>query len=586
MQKYNLFIFVIDTSSSMKKHYDIGEVTEYIDKIVARIKKETANIDNEYIAVTTFTAEGHSVLQQPINITKFNLISIEEFINGDADDKILRLIKNKKEVWSTLFHKQQYYLITDNNNYLYSSFVKVFFTKLFILKNENYDLSHKPKVKNSPYTPIKLVSDYNLEWIKNHKIHIFALFLMLLLLFVLKKLDNNKIKNVISQSTKELQLEENLLNKKYNYLSKDTNQKIYQAKIGKNEDSSNFYRTMLFYDYTLQYIDNIKESIPYYPDAAYDIIDDTVFKGSIVIEMAKKIVIKLKEINENQDNIEGKRLYIEIIGEADGRKFTKSKIIKKNTTHQRYILNGNKKIDTLFRINDKLNTNEILACLRAYYLAQYLLEKDIPILKRNENNISFFADTTKKIGGQHRKTKIRISYYDFSYTKSIFSILIIILILFLIINFFYYKFMQPSIQKAIAALQNANYAGYFEEMDKIVPVSLQNPYQEHKGKFMSGNYPYNFYQQLEVFAREVDKSIKNEPANKKGSEADDILAAHKKERIEEIKKQLVMLNKLKSEWEEKEILENNPNEKMKCELEIKKLNVKIAALKEELARLA
>jgi Flp pilus assembly protein TadD len=147
-----------------------------------------------------------------------------------------------------------------------------------------------------------------------------------------------------------------------------------------------------------------------------------------------------------------------------------------------------------------------------------------------------------------------------------------------------HKSMQPSIQQAIAALQNANYAGYFEEMDKIVPVSLQNPYQEHKGKFIAGNYPYNFYQQLEVFAREVDKEL-----NKKlpeGNFPKNILHTDNKERVEAIRKQLLMTNKLKSEWEEKEILENNPNEKMKCELEIKKLNVKIAALKEELARLA
>jgi hypothetical protein len=78
--------------------------------------------------------------------------------------------------------------------------------------------------------------------------------------------------------------------------------------------------------------------------------------------------------------------------------------------------------------------------------------------------------------------------------------------------------MHSTIQKALAALQNANYSSYFEEMDKIVPISLQNPYQEHKGKFISGNYPYNFYQILEVFAKEVYKSFKNEPVNKKESE--------------------------------------------------------------------
>ncbi|MCU0390923.1 MAG: hypothetical protein MUE81_07380, partial [Thermoflexibacter sp.] len=77
--------------------------------------------------------------------------------------------------------------------------------------------------------------------------------------------------------------------------------------------------------------------------------------------------------------------------------------------------------------------------------------------------------------------------------------------------------MNPTIQKALRHLQNANYSGYFEEMDKVVPVNMQTPYQEHKGKFITGQAPWNFHQQLETFAREVDKALleanaeKNEP---------------------------------------------------------------------------
>jgi hypothetical protein len=46
-----------------------------------------------------------------------------------------------------------------------------------------------------------------------------------------------------------------------------------------------------------------------------------------------------------------------------------------------------------------------------------------------------------------------------------------------------------------------------------------------------------------------------------------------------------MLSKLKSEWETKEILAENPTEKMKCEVEIEKLRAKIKPLKEELTKL-
>jgi class 3 adenylate cyclase len=71
------------------------------------------------------------------------------------------------------------------------------------------------------------------------------------------------------------------------------------------------------------------------------------------------------------------------------------------------------------------------------------------------------------------------------------------------------KIMNSHVQQALDHLQNANYAGYFTEMDKVVPPNLKTPYQEHKGKFIGGQYPFNFYQQLEIFAREVQNQLDN-----------------------------------------------------------------------------
>jgi GTPase SAR1 family protein/class 3 adenylate cyclase len=66
--------------------------------------------------------------------------------------------------------------------------------------------------------------------------------------------------------------------------------------------------------------------------------------------------------------------------------------------------------------------------------------------------------------------------------------------------------MKQNIQSALSHLQNANYAGYFEEMDKVeIPDSLKNTYATHKGVFMSGQAPWNFHQLLETFTREVEK---------------------------------------------------------------------------------
>lgn len=72
--------------------------------------------------------------------------------------------------------------------------------------------------------------------------------------------------------------------------------------------------------------------------------------------------------------------------------------------------------------------------------------------------------------------------------------------------------MNPNIQSALQALEEANYVGYFAEMDKVsIPAHLRNTYATHKGVFAYGQTPFDFHQKLEVFAREVDKQL-NTPA--------------------------------------------------------------------------
>ncbi|AFM05521.1 Leucine Rich Repeat (LRR)-containing protein [Bernardetia litoralis DSM 6794] len=63
---------------------------------------------------------------------------------------------------------------------------------------------------------------------------------------------------------------------------------------------------------------------------------------------------------------------------------------------------------------------------------------------------------------------------------------------------------NSTIQKALKHIENANYGGYFEEMDKIVPTFQRAIYSELKGKFIAGNIPYNFHQSLSMFARELN----------------------------------------------------------------------------------
>jgi uncharacterized pyridoxamine 5'-phosphate oxidase family protein len=99
--------------------------------------------------------------------------------------------------------------------------------------------------------------------------------------------------------------------------------------------------------------------------------------------------------------------------------------------------------------------------------------------------------------------------------------------------------MHPKIQKALAHLQEANYASYFEEMDDVVPISLQTIHQEHKGLFISGQKPFYFDQMLKTFAKEVNNNLQNLYPNYQNSEIKNIVGGEgqlEKEHLEETKK--------------------------------------------------
>ncbi len=77
--------------------------------------------------------------------------------------------------------------------------------------------------------------------------------------------------------------------------------------------------------------------------------------------------------------------------------------------------------------------------------------------------------------------------------------------------------MNESIQKALKALEQANTAGYFEEMDKVeIPTHLKPTYAQFKGVFMHGQAPWDFSQKLETFAQVVNQ------AQNQGSKSDEL----------------------------------------------------------------
>lgn len=69
--------------------------------------------------------------------------------------------------------------------------------------------------------------------------------------------------------------------------------------------------------------------------------------------------------------------------------------------------------------------------------------------------------------------------------------------------------MNSTIQQALDHLQAGSFTGYFDEMSKIVPENQKMTFHQLRDQFISGNYPYNFYQQLMVFAQQIESDANN-----------------------------------------------------------------------------
>lgn len=69
--------------------------------------------------------------------------------------------------------------------------------------------------------------------------------------------------------------------------------------------------------------------------------------------------------------------------------------------------------------------------------------------------------------------------------------------------------MNSTIQQALDHLQAGSFTGYFEEMNKVVPENQKMTFRQLREQFVSGNYPYSFYQQLMVFAQQIASDVNN-----------------------------------------------------------------------------
>lgn len=70
--------------------------------------------------------------------------------------------------------------------------------------------------------------------------------------------------------------------------------------------------------------------------------------------------------------------------------------------------------------------------------------------------------------------------------------------------------MDKIINKALENLEGADYAKFFEEIDKVIdkmPSHMKTLYNEHRGRFMANKEDWNFAQQLELFVKTLKKMI-------------------------------------------------------------------------------
>jgi hypothetical protein len=143
-----------------------------------------------------------------------------------------------------------------------------------------------------------------------------------------------------------------------------------------------------------------------------------------------------------------------------------------------------------------------------------------------------------------------------------------------------------SLQQKLKELEK-EIAQYKAEADKIAKevVSQNNSTVSGNGNFVfqgieNATINVSVVNNLTEKFEKLDKEVKELQAEKTS-----ILLEADKQRIADIKQQLVRMNKLKSEWEEKEMLSDNPKEKMKAEIEIAKLKEKMDEVRKELSSL-
>ncbi len=425
MTKPNLHIFVIDTSHSMhrKDYHKDGSVGYTIAKKIAVINPD------DYIAVITFN-NNPFLFNEPNTITNFTWsFDHRECINkGEDFEKLGNYLFDYERSINKDFLQQFYYLITDYSEEEIKECCAFPFHE--ILPIEKYKI--KEIIKDIVPISIPIITPI-----------LFAVGLMIFL-STIAMYNNREARKEFSKINSEF----NKVNNKE--LATQKAEVIMNSYVVAGSNEWFKFDNQIVQEYIIEYPKEyfkkvekgiVKDNILYYPNGKYNL--DTIREkesNAIIVKMIDSVVANLNRIETKYVIKDKKIATIKITGEADGTPFITGRKItlkEKDIPKQEFICNGTRKYLT-FPKGYKTNQNIDLACFRSYYLFEYL-SKRTDILKNNKDNIIYYADTSKIIGGENRKTKIEVIFYHKVLDETKFNLICIILLLIFIIFIYFYR---------------------------------------------------------------------------------------------------------------------------------------------------
>ncbi len=411
--KPNLYIFLIDVSGSMQKH--IEQVNEYVNNFLVE-----HNYKNEYIAFIEFSDTPYLVSNPKLIDRNYKVVKYTE--NKENIEKAYDFLENKKSEWEKYYKIKKIYLLTDEE-----------------YNKSDIELVKFPIIKKNNTNNLRKIICYLLLSLISSSLSVCLFIFLILAIYEPINTENHKAnKDKINKVKEKIDLD---IKTNFSKISKNDTIKIdFKPKI-----EYEYYGLVIKYifEFSLQ-TERRNYTIPYYPDGAYD-IENPKCKCPISIKFANFAVGKIESDLNTAYISKEYPLYINITGETDNnpiKKPYKYKYKGDTTESIKFVLNGE---DTVMKFtkNYFITHNKMLACLRSYSIAKFLIHK-LPIIEQNKNNIKYFATTNlKEVGGEHRKTKIELVYKDYT---CFYWFILIIVIMFLFIFYLFVKYFKGTIQ--------------------------------------------------------------------------------------------------------------------------------------------